>query len=100
MKIGLHYSFQVGPHESGQAVVERGLRDIAEADAKGFSSVVFAEHHFLDDGLAGLMRADLEAVVQSDLHGFAGSSGVGVRNRPAGRPGTSSPSRATGRPRR
>ncbi|WP_157988055.1 LLM class flavin-dependent oxidoreductase [Jiangella endophytica] len=50
MKIGLHYSFQVAPHESGQRVVERGLRDIAAADARGFSSVVFAEHHFLDDG--------------------------------------------------
>ncbi|MDG4788061.1 LLM class flavin-dependent oxidoreductase [Micromonospora sp. WMMD1102] len=50
MKIGLHYSFQVGPHESGQAVVDRGLRDIATADTRGFSSVVFAEHHFLDDG--------------------------------------------------
>jgi alkanesulfonate monooxygenase SsuD/methylene tetrahydromethanopterin reductase-like flavin-dependent oxidoreductase (luciferase family) len=50
VKIGLHYSFQVAPHESGQLVVERGLRDIAAADARGFSSVVFAEHHFLDDG--------------------------------------------------
>lgn len=50
MKIGLHYSFQVAPHESGQEVVERGLRDIAVADTRGFSSVVFAEHHFLDDG--------------------------------------------------
>ncbi|HET9423105.1 MAG TPA: LLM class flavin-dependent oxidoreductase [Nocardioides sp.] len=50
MKIGLHYSFQVGPGESGQSVVERGLRDIAKADTRGFSSVVFAEHHFLDDG--------------------------------------------------
>jgi alkanesulfonate monooxygenase SsuD/methylene tetrahydromethanopterin reductase-like flavin-dependent oxidoreductase (luciferase family) len=50
MRIGLHYSFQVGPTESGQAVVERGLKDIATADGRGFSSVVFAEHHFLEDG--------------------------------------------------
>ncbi|SEE68286.1 LLM class flavin-dependent oxidoreductase [Jiangella alba] len=50
MRIGLHYSFQAGPGESGHRVVERGLRDIAAADARGFSSVLFAEHHFLDDG--------------------------------------------------
>lgn len=50
MKIGLHYSFQVSQDESARAIIESGLGDIAAADTKGFSSVVFAEHHFLDDG--------------------------------------------------
>jgi alkanesulfonate monooxygenase SsuD/methylene tetrahydromethanopterin reductase-like flavin-dependent oxidoreductase (luciferase family) len=30
--------------------MDAGLEDIAWADSQGFSSVVFAEHHFLDDG--------------------------------------------------
>ena len=50
MKIGLHYSFQVSAHESVGSVVRQGLDDIVAADRHGFSSVVFAEHHFLDDG--------------------------------------------------
>lgn len=50
MKIGLHYSFQTAGDESVRACIERGLADIATADANGFSSVLFAEHHFLDDG--------------------------------------------------
>lgn len=50
MKIGLHYSFQIAPHEDVAAVIGQGLEDIAAADRDGFSSVVFAEHHFLDDG--------------------------------------------------
>jgi len=50
MDIGLHYSFQVGAAESAERVIEAGLEDIGWADANGFSSVVFAEHHFLDDG--------------------------------------------------
>lgn len=50
MRIGLHYSFQAGPDESASAVIDDGLTDIAAADDAGFSSVVFAEHHFLDDG--------------------------------------------------
>jgi alkanesulfonate monooxygenase SsuD/methylene tetrahydromethanopterin reductase-like flavin-dependent oxidoreductase (luciferase family) len=50
MKIGLHYSFQVANDESAARVIEAGLEDISWADANGFSSVVFAEHHFLDDG--------------------------------------------------
>jgi alkanesulfonate monooxygenase SsuD/methylene tetrahydromethanopterin reductase-like flavin-dependent oxidoreductase (luciferase family) len=50
MKIGLHYSFQVAAHENSAAVIREALDDIAAADRDGFSSVVFAEHHFLDDG--------------------------------------------------
>ncbi|MSO38368.1 MAG: LLM class flavin-dependent oxidoreductase [Acidimicrobiia bacterium] len=50
MKIGLHYSFQVATNEHAQDVMQQGLEDIAAADRDGFSSVVFAEHHFLDDG--------------------------------------------------
>ncbi len=50
MKVGLHYSFQVGMGEQARDVIEQGLEDIASADKDGFSSVVFAEHHFLDDG--------------------------------------------------
>ncbi|MCQ0008346.1 LLM class flavin-dependent oxidoreductase [Actinomadura madurae] len=50
VRIGLHYSFQAGPDESASAVIDDGLTDIAAADDAGFSSVVFAEHHFLDDG--------------------------------------------------
>jgi len=49
VKIGLHYSFQV-EKESAKDVIHQGLDDIAAADRDGFSSVVFAEHHFLDDG--------------------------------------------------
>jgi alkanesulfonate monooxygenase SsuD/methylene tetrahydromethanopterin reductase-like flavin-dependent oxidoreductase (luciferase family) len=50
MEIGLHYSFQVGAGESAARVIEAGLEDVRWADQHGFSSVVFAEHHFLDDG--------------------------------------------------
>jgi len=50
MKIGLHYSFQVASDESAAGVIEAGLEEIRWADDNGFSSVVFAEHHFLDDG--------------------------------------------------
>ena len=50
MKIGMHYSFQVNGNQSSGDVVSDGLRDISWADENGFSSVVFAEHHFLDDG--------------------------------------------------
>jgi len=50
VKIGLHYSFQVAGDESAAAVIDAGLEDIRWADSNGFSSVVFAEHHFLDDG--------------------------------------------------
>lgn len=50
MKIGLHYSFQVSRDQKSQDVIQQGLEDIAEADRSGFSSAVFAEHHFLDDG--------------------------------------------------
>jgi alkanesulfonate monooxygenase SsuD/methylene tetrahydromethanopterin reductase-like flavin-dependent oxidoreductase (luciferase family) len=50
VKVGLHYSFQVGAGESAARVIEAGLEDIRWADEQGFSSVVFAEHHFLDDG--------------------------------------------------
>jgi alkanesulfonate monooxygenase SsuD/methylene tetrahydromethanopterin reductase-like flavin-dependent oxidoreductase (luciferase family) len=50
MELGLHYSFQVAGEESAAAVIEAGLEDVAWADAHGFSAVVFAEHHFLDDG--------------------------------------------------
>ena len=54
MKIGLHYSFQVAPSASAsgaasQATIRQGLEDIAWADVNGFSSVVFASHHFMDD---------------------------------------------------
>lgn len=54
MKIGLHYSFQVAPEaqrgvETSQKVIRDGLADIAWADANGFSSVMFASHHFMDD---------------------------------------------------
>jgi len=49
MKIGLHFSFQVAPEESSSATIRGGLADIAWADANGFSSVVFAEHHFMGD---------------------------------------------------
>ena len=50
MKIGLHYSFQTAPGEDRGRIVAGGLDDIRRADAAGFSSVVFAEHHFLEDG--------------------------------------------------
>jgi alkanesulfonate monooxygenase SsuD/methylene tetrahydromethanopterin reductase-like flavin-dependent oxidoreductase (luciferase family) len=50
VKIGLHYSFQVGPDSNAREVIHQGLEDIAAADRDGFSSVVFAEHHFLEDG--------------------------------------------------
>jgi alkanesulfonate monooxygenase SsuD/methylene tetrahydromethanopterin reductase-like flavin-dependent oxidoreductase (luciferase family) len=50
MKIGLHYSFQTAADQNVTEVVQQGLEDIAAADRAGFSSVVFAEHHFLDDG--------------------------------------------------
>ena len=50
MKLGLHYSFQVAAHEDVAKVIGQGLEDIAAADKDGFSSVVFAEHHFLEDG--------------------------------------------------
>lgn len=49
MKIGLHYSFQC-KDEKAADIVEAGLADIVAADARGFSSAVFAEHHFLEDG--------------------------------------------------
>lgn len=49
MKIGLHYSFQVAPGEASQKVMREGLEDIAWADANGFSSVMFASHHFMED---------------------------------------------------
>jgi len=49
MKIALHYSFQVADNERTQDVLANGLEDIAWADANGFSAVVFAEHHFMDD---------------------------------------------------
>ena len=50
MRLGLHYSFQAKRGESAHAVIDAGLEDIAWADGKGFSSVVFAEHPFHDDG--------------------------------------------------
>lgn len=50
MKLGFHYSFQVAAHENSATVIRQALDDIAAADRDGFSSVVFAEHHFLDDG--------------------------------------------------
>jgi alkanesulfonate monooxygenase SsuD/methylene tetrahydromethanopterin reductase-like flavin-dependent oxidoreductase (luciferase family) len=50
MKIGLHYSFQVAKGGSAKDVIHQGLEDITAADRDGFSSVVFAEHHFLEDG--------------------------------------------------
>lgn len=50
MNVGLHYSFQVAAGESVAGVIQAGLEDIRWADANGFTSVVFAEHHFLDDG--------------------------------------------------
>jgi alkanesulfonate monooxygenase SsuD/methylene tetrahydromethanopterin reductase-like flavin-dependent oxidoreductase (luciferase family) len=50
MKIGLHYSFQVSADERAEAVIESGLQDISKGDELGLSSVVFAEHHFLEDG--------------------------------------------------
>jgi alkanesulfonate monooxygenase SsuD/methylene tetrahydromethanopterin reductase-like flavin-dependent oxidoreductase (luciferase family) len=50
MKIGFHYSFQVAAHENSAAIIREALDDITAADRDGFSSVVFAEHHFLDDG--------------------------------------------------
>lgn len=50
MRIGLHYSFQVAGKDTANEVIRRGLEDIKYADKNGFSSVVFAEHHFLDDG--------------------------------------------------
>ena len=50
MKIGLHYSFQVGSPKESSAVIRQALEDIVAADRDGFSSVVFAEHHFLEDG--------------------------------------------------
>ncbi|MGE0238493.1 MAG: LLM class flavin-dependent oxidoreductase [Parvibaculaceae bacterium] len=50
MKIGLHYSFQVGKGDKARDIIHQGLEDIAAADRDGFSSVVFAEHHFLEDG--------------------------------------------------
>ena len=50
MKVGLHYSFQVASSESARDVIGQGMEDIAAADRDGFSSVVFAEHHFLPDG--------------------------------------------------
>lgn len=54
MKIGLHYSFQVDPSADGrgtasQTAIREGLEDIAWADVNGFSSVMFASHHFMDD---------------------------------------------------
>jgi alkanesulfonate monooxygenase SsuD/methylene tetrahydromethanopterin reductase-like flavin-dependent oxidoreductase (luciferase family) len=50
MKIALHYSLQVAEGERTQQVMADGLEDIAWADRNGFSAVVFAEHHFMDDG--------------------------------------------------
>lgn len=50
MKIALHYSFQVAEGERSERVMADGLEDIAWADRNGFSAVVFAEHHFMDDG--------------------------------------------------
>jgi alkanesulfonate monooxygenase SsuD/methylene tetrahydromethanopterin reductase-like flavin-dependent oxidoreductase (luciferase family) len=50
MKVGLHYSFQVASRDDVERVMREGMADIQWADAHGFSSVVFAEHHFFDDG--------------------------------------------------
>ena len=50
MKVGLHYSFQTAPGEDREKIISEGMNDIRWADDAGFSSVVFAEHHFLDDG--------------------------------------------------
>ncbi len=49
MKIGLHYSLQVAPGERSTDVMQNTLEDIAWADRNGFSSAVFAEHHFMED---------------------------------------------------
>ena len=49
MRIGLHYSFQVAPGERSDKVIREGLADIKWADANGFSSIVFASHHFFED---------------------------------------------------
>jgi alkanesulfonate monooxygenase SsuD/methylene tetrahydromethanopterin reductase-like flavin-dependent oxidoreductase (luciferase family) len=47
--IGLHYSLQ-STEGTADALIERTLEEIARADDDGFSSAVFAEHHFFDDG--------------------------------------------------
>src|SRR5262245_4959090 len=49
MQIGLHYSFQVAPGESSETMIRDGLEDIKWADENGFSTIVFAEHHFFED---------------------------------------------------
>jgi alkanesulfonate monooxygenase SsuD/methylene tetrahydromethanopterin reductase-like flavin-dependent oxidoreductase (luciferase family) len=48
-QLGLHYSLQTDDGDAGP-LVEEALAQIARADADGFSSAVFAEHHFMEDG--------------------------------------------------
>src|SRR6266545_2165746 len=49
MDLGLHYSLQ-SPDGRASELIEATMVEIARADADGFSSAVFAEHHFFDDG--------------------------------------------------
>lgn len=69
LRIGLHYSFQAASGESAADVIAAGIDDIAWADANGFSAVVFAEHHFLDDGWLPrpMMLAAAAAAVTSQM---------------------------------
>jgi len=48
--IGLHYSLQSTEQQAAAALVATTLAEIERADAAGFGSAVFAEHHFFDDG--------------------------------------------------
>lgn len=49
MDIGLHYSFQSTDGDWAE-LIRCGLADIVTAEALGFRTVVFAEHHFSADG--------------------------------------------------
>jgi alkanesulfonate monooxygenase SsuD/methylene tetrahydromethanopterin reductase-like flavin-dependent oxidoreductase (luciferase family) len=49
MRIGLHYSLQVSKEERSDRAIRTALDDIAWAEQNGFSSAVFAEHHFFED---------------------------------------------------
>lgn len=49
-RVGLHLSVQAGPDESHEQAIATALDDARAADRLGLSSVLFAEHHFLEDG--------------------------------------------------
>lgn len=50
VSVGLHLSVQARPGDSSEAAVADALEDVRIAERLGFSSALFAEHHFIEDG--------------------------------------------------